>query len=329
MDNLISVIVPVYNVKPYLKRSLESIRNQTYKNLEIIVVDDGSSDGSGEYLDEYKWRDNRIKVIHQENMGVTAARLQGVRQASGDYIGFVDGDDEIEPDMYEFLLNNALKYSADISHCGYQMVFADGRVHDFHGTGCLAKQDKTAGLIDLLDGSRIEPGLCNKLFHNTLFHSLLHEGRMPADIKINEDLLMNFFLFSESECSVFEDICKYHYMVRGTSASRAKLNAHRIYDPIRVKEIILEQADEILKPYAERAYIDTCLNVYNSLIMESGEAFKPDREKVKKLLKNEKKNFGLLSPKRRLLANLAAAAPGLYRMIYKYYVSHIQVNPYE
>ena len=128
---------------------------------------------------------------------------------------------------------------------------------------------------------------------------------------------------------MFEDICKYHYMVRGTSASRAKLNAHRIYDPIRVKEIILEQADETLKPYAKRAYIDTCLNIYNCLAMEPGEAFKQDKEKVKKLLKNEKKNFGLLSPKRRLLANLAAAAPGLHRIIYRYYVSHMQVNPYE
>ena len=329
MNELISVIVPVYNIKPYIERCLDSICGQTHQDLEIIAVDDGSTDGSGEYLDAYALKDSRIRVIHQKNGGVTSARLRGAREAAGEWIGFVDGDDEIEPDMYEFLLNNALKYKADISHCGYQMIFADGRVHYFHNTGCLAKQDKTAGLIDLLDGSRIEPGLCNKLFSKTLFQSLLHDGRMPEDIKINEDLLMNYFLFSEARLSVFEDVCKYHYIVRSSSASRSKQNDHKIYDPIRVKEEILKNSEEELRPYAKRAYIDTCLNTYNGLLLSDDSAFREDEEKVRGLLKEEKAGFRYLPPKRRAAARMALRIPGYYRRLYRFYVKHMQENPYE
>ena len=187
MADLISVIVPVYNVADDLPRCLDSILAQHYPNIEIITVNDGSSDHSGEVLDEYAQLHPCIHVIHQENGGVTSARLRGVTEASGEWIGFVDGDDEIEPDMYERLLRNALEYEAEISHCGYQMLFSDGRVNYFHNTGILEKQDKITALRELLSGESVEPGLCNKLFHKSLFAGLT----MPADIRINEDLLMN------------------------------------------------------------------------------------------------------------------------------------------
>ena len=100
---LISIIVPVYNVKNYLEKCLQSICGQTYKNLEIILIDDGSSDGSGELCDLFAQRDGRIKVIHQTNAGQSAARNRGLAVAQGELLGFVDSDDWIEPDMYEFL----------------------------------------------------------------------------------------------------------------------------------------------------------------------------------------------------------------------------------
>ena len=102
----ISVIVPVYNVEQYLPQCLDSIINQTYKNLEIICVDDGSPDNSGKILDEYAKKDKRIKVIHQENQGVSVARNTGLDNATGKYIGFVDPDDWIEADYYETLTAN-------------------------------------------------------------------------------------------------------------------------------------------------------------------------------------------------------------------------------
>ena len=114
----ISVIVPVYKVEKYLDRCVESIVNQTYKNLEIILVDDGSPDNCPVMCDEWAEKDERIRVIHKENGGLADARNAGMNIATGDYIGFVDSDDWIEPNMYEVLLKNALKYDADISRCG-------------------------------------------------------------------------------------------------------------------------------------------------------------------------------------------------------------------
>ena len=151
MEARISVIVPVYNVAGDLPRCLDSILAQTYPHIEIIAVDDGSPDNSGAILDSYADRHPNLRVIHQENGGVTFARLRGVEAASGQWIGFVDGDDEIEPEMYERLMGGAVKYGADISHCGYQMVFEDGRVHYFHNTGAVEQHDRVRAVRELLN----------------------------------------------------------------------------------------------------------------------------------------------------------------------------------
>lgn len=326
-NDFISIIVPVFNLENELPRCLDSILAQSYQNFEIIVVDDGSSDGSANIMRQYTEKDSRIKPVFQENGGVTSARLHGVREASGQWIGFVDGDDEIEPDMYERLLKNAKIYHADISHCGYQMCFEDGRVHYFHNTGFLAQQDKITALKELLSGSRIEPGLCNKLFHKTLFQSLLHGEAVPLDIKINEDLLMNYRLFSAAEQTVFEDWCPYHYIVRSTSASRAKLNSHKIYDPIKVKEIILQGVPAELHEAAQQAYINTCINTYHALLME-GTEYQDALRKVHELLVKKADYFSLLGKKRRLMASMIAYTPGLYRPIYAVYSRFFQKKIY-
>lgn len=323
MADLISVIVPVYNVADDLPRCLDSILAQKYPRIEMIAVDDGSSDHSGKVLDEYAQRHANIRVIHQENGGVTSARLRGVAEASGEWIGFVDGDDEIEPDMYERLLQNALKYDAEISHCGYQMHFADGRVNYFHNTGILEKQDKITALRELLSGERVEPGLCNKLFHKSLFEGLA----MPADIKINEDLLMNYYLFATADQTVYDDWCPYHYIVRSSSASRAKLNAHKIYDPIGVKEVIRKTAPDNLQEDAQRAYINTCINTYH-VLMCAGAEYGADLRRVRDLIKQEEGSFSLLGKKRAAMARLIVDAPAVYRPIYSFYCRFFQKNVY-
>ncbi len=328
MMSLISIIVPVYNTAPYLSRCLESIFTQTYENIEVIAVDDGSTDDSLEILNQITQKHPRLRVIHQSNSGVTAARLNGVRAARGEYIGFVDSDDEIEADMYERLIKNAEAYQAEISHCGYQMVFADGRINKFYGTDLLAKQDKTTALKELLSGSRIEPGLCNKLFRNTLFHSLLHHDMMPTDIKINEDLLMNYILFSNADSTVFEDVCPYYYMVRGDSASRAPLNYHRIWDPITVKQKICDMQIAGMNEDAKRAYLSTCVNVYSGLMLDKSKAWSKDEQTIRKLILENTESFSLLSKKQRLLAMMIQYIPHLYRYIYRFYAKRIQKNPY-
>lgn len=327
MIDLISIIVPVYNIAQDLPNCLDSILAQTYPNIEIVAVDDGSSDHSGEILDRYAEKHTHIRVIHKENGGVTSARLCGIREASGDWIGFVDGDDMIEPDMYERLLKNAKEYGVQISHCGYQLCLPDGRVNYFHNTGLLAKQDKITALKELLAGSMIEPGLWNKLFHKTLFHSLLHGAAVDTSIKINEDLLINFYLFSEAEQTVFEDWCPYHYIAREGSASRSKLNLHKIYDPIRVKETIRQAAPDDLQADAQRAYLNACINAYYELISFGTECWE-DMQKVRAMLKQEKKNFSLLGTKRRAMAWMIVGVPALYNTIYRFYLRHFKKDLY-
>lgn len=240
---LISVVVPVYNIADYLERSVESVREQTYRHLEIILVDNGSTDGSTELVDDLAKIDERIIPLHVEKKGVSFARLEGVKASSGEWIGFVDGDDVIEPDMYERLLNNAFNYNAQISHCGYQMVFPS-RVDYYYNTGRLVQQDNLTGLKDLLGGSFVEPGLWNKLFHKTLFHSLLHPDGFDLSIRINEDLLMNYYLFKESVNSVFEDFCPYHYIVRPGSAATSAITVNRILDPVKVAQLIVNDTKD-------------------------------------------------------------------------------------
>lgn len=326
---MISVIVPAFNVEQTIKRTLDSILAQTYQNIEIIVVNDGSKDETGAIIDSYAAQNREIIAIHTQNQGVTAARLTGVKHASGEWIGFVDGDDEIEPDMYEMLLNNALQYEADISHCGYQMIFPDGRISYFYNTGYLMMQDNLTGLRDMLDGSLVEPGLWNKLFRKSLFDPLFHSSIMKKDIRINEDLLMNYILFSYASRSVFFDECKYHYLIRESSASRAEMNQYKIFDPIRVKQLILDMEIEGMKELAKKAYIGTCVNVYNSLMLDRSNRFIQEQKKVRNCLKKRRKWIHLLSRKQQLLANMILYCTLIYKPVYRLYAKHFMNNRYE
>ena len=236
MNEKISIIIPAYNIEKELGRTLDSVLAQTYENVEIIVVNDGSKDGTGAVIDAYAAKDSRIKAIHKENGGVTSARLRGVAEATGDWIGFVDGDDWIEPDMYDRLMKNAREYSADISHCGYRMVFPNGRVDWYYNTGRLVEQDQKMGLQDLASGGFVEPALWNKLFRRDLFRNIA--GQMDYTIKINEDVLMNYYLFKEANRAIYEDFCPYHYVLRAGSAATSRVNIHQLEDPIKVSRII-------------------------------------------------------------------------------------------
>ena len=325
---MISIIVPAYNLESYIGRALDSILGQTCSDLEVIVVNDGSSDGTGKIIDGYAARyPDRVRAVHSPNGGVTSARLRGLREASGDWIGFVDGDDEIEPDMYARLLENAHKYSADISHCGYQMVFADGRVNYFHNTSRIVEQDRVRGIRDLLDGTLVEPGLCNKLYRKKLFDGL--EAHMDPSIRINEDLLMNYHLFSGANRSVWEDFCPYHYIVRQTSASRSPLNEHRIYDPLRVKEQILKHIPQELETDARRAYVNTCVYTYCSLVLEKEYPTASAKKYIRRKLLTNRSWCAELPKRTGLLAGLIRHVPGIFAIIYPLYVRFVQKNQYQ
>lgn len=325
----ISVIVPVYNLQDDLERCVVSIMAQTYSDLEIILIDDGSTDRSRDVIQKLADMDGRIVPVYKENGGVTSARLAGLRKATGEYIGFVDGDDEIEPDMYEFLLKNALDYNADISHCGYQMVFDDGRVNYFYNTGRVVLQDRNTGLKDLLEGAFVEPGLWNKLFHRKLLAKLLNSEVMDLSIKINEDLLMNYYLFSEAETAVYQDECKYKYMAKGMSNSIQSLDEHKIFDPIKVKNIIVSISDTELKPFAWKAYVKTCISVYNMLAIGGLNKFSKQAKIVRQKLSDSKKYWELLEKKQRILIWMILHLNIMYEVIYRFYEKYLMNKRYD
>lgn len=317
-DDLISVVVPVFNLAPWLPRCVESILGQTHRNLEVLLVDDGSVDDSLFVAEEFAGRDPRVRVFHQRNAGVTAARLLGVSEARGSWIGFVDGDDEIEPDMYARLLENARKYDADISHCGYQKIGLDGSVSLHHGTGGVRPQDHLTGLKDLLEERTVGPSLCTKLYRRELFRSL--PDRMDRTVRNNEDILMNFYLFSEAKQSVYADFCPYRYITRKGSAVTGRKNTHWIYDPIRVRQLILDACGEELKEDGEIALLRVLLYIYALLTVEDRKKFRADRDKVQALLAAERESFSLLTRRNRLLAGAICDAPWLFRLTFRLYV---------
>lgn len=314
----ISIIVPIYNLAPWLGRCVESILAQTCENLEVILVDDGSGDDSLAIARSFAERDSRVKVIHQENAGVTAARLRGVEEATGDWIGFVDGDDELEPQMYARLLENAHSYGADISHCGYQRLFPDGRTEYHYNSGEVHQQDHLTALRELLEERLVEPGLCSKLYKRELFRGL--REKMDFSIRNNEDMLMNFYLFSGAEKSVYEDVCPYRYLFRENSAARGKLNEHRIYDRIRVRQIILDACPPELERDARQALLRVLLYVYALLTVETEPRYREDLIRVREMLAEQKDHYSVLTRRNRVLAGMICAAPGLFRTVFRCYV---------
>lgn len=325
MNEKISIIIPAYNICNYIEKCLDSVCAQTYRNIEILVVDDGSTDGTAEIIDRYaKNKDSRVRAIHQKNGGVTSARLKGVEEAVGEFIGFVDGDDYIEPYMYESLYENAVKYKADISHCGYQMVFPNGRIDYYYNTGRVKIQDNETGIKDLLEANFVEPGLWNKMYRKTLFHSFLGRVEMDYSIKINEDLLMNYYLFRESKKSVFEDKCLYHYLLRKNSAATSGLNIHKIYDPINVTKKILAELHSMPELYhiMEERLVRQLINLQvisdKKQIMLVKECRKQGRNQLKTKMPQIMKS-PLFSKKIKIMSVLACKIPFMYRGIYLLY----------
>ena len=329
MKALVSIIVPVYNVQQYLDRCLKSLVGQTYQNIEILLVDDGSRDSSGELCDLWGTRDDRIKVFHKENGGVTSARLRGVREAKGEWIGFVDGDDAVEPEMYEHLLANARKYEAQISHCGYKLIFEDGRERFFYNTGMLMHNDRIEGLRELLTGAVVEPGLWNKLFRRELFSVLLDDNKMDMSIRINEDLLMNYYLFREAKQTVYEDFCPYHYYVRRTSATRSGVLKRTLHDLIKVKELILADIPAELEKEAKRGYIGACVGVCSSIARANSGAYEAEYRDAVRRIRERLDWFPLLNRKLQIYVLLILCLGKFYGAFYRFYFNNLSKKPYD
>lgn len=319
MNNLISVIVPAYNIAPWLSRCLDSILAQTYKNLEIIVIDDGSTDETSQIIDECAKKDSRVVAVHQNNAGLIAVRNRGIELASGDWIGFVDGDDAIEPDMYARLLENALEYNADISHCGVRFCFPDGHDELHYGTGKIKLQSNYDGLKDLLEGTLIEPGVWNKLYRA----SLMPNSCLDETVLNNEDLLRNFVLFKRAKQSVFEDFCGYRYYQREGSMSKDKGKELRMERHIiRARRLIVEHSTEDIYSYAMQTWLSAIVTAINTLTYNNEPEAKQYCQECREVLRKERSHLHYLIKRQQLAAKLILLSPALHRMVYRIYSNH-------
>lgn len=242
-NDLISIIIPIYNVEKYLRKCIESVINQTYKNLEIILIDDGSSDKSGEICDEYKKNDNRIIVIHKKNEGISVARNEGVKLVTGDYIGFVDSDDYIEPDMFEKLHYNAKKYNANISMCSYIDEYESGKTEmSRHFKDNITILSKIEALNNLILEQNLANHLWNKLFEKELFEGI----DFPKGRKM-EDVARTYKLFEKSNILVYDNYVGYHYLQHGDSIM-GNVNLKLVED---TEKSIFEKNTDISAKYPE------------------------------------------------------------------------------
>lgn len=224
---LISIIVPVYNVGPYLEKCIGSIMEQTYKNVEIILVDDGSSDGCGRICDRYAQVDNRIKVIHKKNGGLSDARNAGIEIASGRYVGFIDSDDHIEPTMYERLLTVSLAIEADIVCCS---VITEDEDHPLPAkeSDIVYIFSPEEALDDLLKKNQyLRHAAWNKLYKKECFASI----RFPVR-RLFEDAAVMYKIFENAAKIAHLETGSYHYVQRHGSISngiyRPEMVSHRI-----------------------------------------------------------------------------------------------------
>ena len=230
---LISIIVPVYNVENYLPRCVDSILAQTYRNLEIILVDDGTRDASDKICDAYAARDSRIRVIHKENGGLSSARNAGIEIARGEYLGFVDSDDWIEPEMYELLLEKALQYDVKLV-VGGRYDFSSRRNEKTVGL-CPEKEEVVTGMELLgrvFTWQGCDSAAWDKLYHRSLFGTI----RYPLG-QISEDVAMFYKLAELVDRAVLCDKPLYNYYHRPGSITTAKLSDKTFHFPNHTRVI--------------------------------------------------------------------------------------------
>lgn len=313
----ISVIIPVYNAEPFLPACLDSVLAQTYRELEILLIDDGSTDGSGAICDRYAAMDPRIRVIHQPNGGVSNARNRGLELATGELISFVDSDDAMEPDMYELLTGLMQEHGADVSHCGYKRFDKQGElVREVNGTHRLMIQTGEEAIACMLRGAFFSNGLWNKLFRSSIVRDL----RFREDLKNNEDVLFNVHAFSRAKTAVFQDEGKYHYYDHPTSACNNLKARKQNRDAIEaaVQMISLVSAPETVAAVHRRIY-EARVNQLRWLVRNPEEAAPGEIKAEKALLKQAWQKLSDRSRRQQINHLLLTRTPAMYRLIYRVY----------
>lgn len=249
---MISVIVPVYKVEPYLDRCVRSIVEQTYTDLEIILVDDGSPDNCPAMCDAWAKKDSRIKVIHKQNGGLSDARNAGMDFASGEYIGFVDSDDWIAAEMYQTLYDILQRDNSDIAACGVQMVWEDGRPPKMLTYPVQKVLDSTAAMLAIIEERELKQPVWYKLYRRNLISSI----RFPVG-KYHEDVFWSYQAMGAAQRVSITDTPYYFYTQRTNSIMGETFSLHRL-DTLEACAQRQQYIEQQFPPLAEQAAVDFC-----------------------------------------------------------------------
>ena len=258
MDKKISIILPVYKVENYLDKCLSTLINQTYKNLEIILVDDGSPDNSGQHCDEWAKRDKRIKVFHKENGGVSSARNLGIKKATGEYVCFVDPDDYVDLSMYEKLLTSAEINNSDLVMCRYYNVFENNnKIQKVYEENFLNINTENIFNLFLLNKNKVRKNIYYRdsvmgCLWRCLFKKDLIKNIELENVRIAEDLIFMIDVFKKKPKLSLVDEYLYYYLQRETSAMH-KVSMEAIRNRVHTTELIEERTLGLVDPAIEGA----------------------------------------------------------------------------
>ena len=306
---LISVIVPIYKVEAYLNKCVQSIVDQTYADLEIILVDDGSPDTCPQMCDDWAAKDSRVKVVHKENGGLSDARNAGLSVATGEYISFIDSDDWIEPDFLQTLFDTMEQTGADIADCATRLVDEDGKELSVRGVNEDETLDTVPALVRLVKEDRVYQTVWNKLYRRTVIGDIRFEKG-----KYNEDDYFTYQVFDRAEKITVVARPMYNYLQRGGSIMGVGYNPRRL-EGLQARVLRMEY----LQKYPETAALtrqnlalDCMWHLQSILLHLDGQAQKDAKKTVLDILQTVPKVAGkdlTLNAKYRLWYNLFRTAP--------------------
>lgn len=311
-SSLISVIVPVYNQEKYLDRCVQSILLQEYSNLEIILVDDGSSDSSGRICDFYKELDQRVHVIHQQNQGVSSARNAGLACSNGLWISFVDSDDSIRPDHFKRLINaTRTAPSIKLAICDFSEIQPNNLPVKFEACS-LSEQETSYSFLEKLWDTPHTYSVCvvawNKLYHCSLFKSLLYRGNIYEDEDMLNKLYKTEYKIAYSNCPTY-----YYYQTPG-SLIRSSAGNKQLYFLNILKERNLMFLDLNMKRMSSKTQ-SVFLDIYGEILAGTApikkQLIKKYRSTYLEYFTNQKRSFSLKSKLRYFLIGLV---PNIYAL---------------
>lgn len=314
---LISIILPIYNIQGYLKKCMDSIFAQTYKNLEIIMIDDGSTDKSSEMCDEYLKADSRVVVFHKKNGGLSDARNYGIERAKGEYITCIDPDDYVDIDYIEYLYKLIEKYNAKMSVCQHRVVYDSGKIDEYGSNGDESIDNKFC-IERMLYHDVIDTSAWAKLYEKSLFDTVKYpKGKLFEDIGTTYKLMLQCNKIAVGYES------KYNYIVRNNSIVNCSFSIRK-FDLLETTD---DMAENVLKVYPdlEKAVMRRRIYARFSTLnqMSKTKDFKAERNEMIRFIK-ENKNIIMSDPKvpkRDIIAvRMLSMGYSIYKICWNMYV---------